>query len=318
VYLSKGLELIGASPQGVHLDDQELSLQMAIAVPFLATRGYSAPEVERAYRRAAEICDRLGRSKELFPVLRGLWNCHLVRSDLGRARQLAEQVVALAEDQGEPHRRALGRRALGSTLFYLGRFDAAAEQFSKGIAIDAATEGSDEDRAFLSLYAERAGVVCRTNLGMSLWFLGFPDQALRTVEAGFALARQLAHAHSIAYATVMVAMIRNCRREFAEAVRCADAAIEVSREHGLSQWLAMGMLHGGFALAGLGKRRRGLELIREGLSAWHAIGARIFDTQWLGYMAAVHLQSGPARPGARGPRRGGRGADHDQPDFLPG
>jgi predicted ATPase len=90
----------------------------------------------------------------------------------------------------------------------------------------------------------------------------------------------------------MVAMIRNCRREFAEAVRCADAASEVSREHGLSQWLAMGMLHGGFALAGLGKRRRGLEQIREGLSAWHAIGARLFDTQWLGYMAAVHLEAG--------------------------
>ena len=61
---------------------EELALRLAIGGPLIATKGYAAPEVERTYSRAWALCDQLGRSAELFPVLRGLWNCHFVRGEL--------------------------------------------------------------------------------------------------------------------------------------------------------------------------------------------------------------------------------------------
>jgi hypothetical protein len=88
----------------------------------MATRGYPVPEVERTYSRAWALCDQLGRSAELFPVLRGLWNYHLLRGELRQAHDLAQRLVVLAEEQGTPVHRALARRARGTALFFLGRF----------------------------------------------------------------------------------------------------------------------------------------------------------------------------------------------------
>jgi predicted ATPase len=79
-----------------------LALLLAVGGPLIATEGYAVAEVERTYGRAWALCDQLGRSAELFPVLRGLWNCYFVRGDLQRAYDLAEQLAGLAEEQGSP------------------------------------------------------------------------------------------------------------------------------------------------------------------------------------------------------------------------
>ena len=84
---------------------------MAIGGPLIASRGYATPEVERTYSRAQMLCDQLGRTSELFPVLRGLWICYFTRGELQRAHDLAGRLVALAEEEGAPLRRALARRA---------------------------------------------------------------------------------------------------------------------------------------------------------------------------------------------------------------
>jgi predicted ATPase len=100
-HLSKGLELVGTLPDAPEHLEEELALRLAIGGPLIATRSEAANEVERTYSRAWALCDQLGRSAELFPVLRGLWNCFLLRSDLQRARDLAERLVVLADEQGE-------------------------------------------------------------------------------------------------------------------------------------------------------------------------------------------------------------------------
>ena len=189
---------------------------MAIGGPLLATHGYPAPEVERTYSRAWALCDQLDRSAELFPVLRGLWHCYLLRGELERVYGLAERLVGLAEQEGAPLRRALARRVRGATLFYLGRFADAMVALDEGVAIDDAV-AAWEDRAHLLLYPERAGVVCRLFSAWALWFLGFPDHAMERLEAGLALSQRLAHVQSLAVAQNFAALLHNLRREFAAA-----------------------------------------------------------------------------------------------------
>ena len=263
-HLSKGLELLGTLPDAPEHLDEELALRLAIGGPLIATKGYAAPEVERTYSRAWALCDQLGRSAELFPVLRGLWNCHLVRGELQRAHDLAERLVGLAEEQGAPLRRALARRARGTTLFFLGRFADATAALDEGIAIDDAV-AAWEDPADLLLYTERAGVVCRLYSAWALWFLGFPDRALERVEAGLALGQRLAHANSLAFALNWAALLHNLRREFDAAQRRAEAAIEIAREHRMPQWLAQATICRGFALVGLGQQAEGIAQLRDRL-----------------------------------------------------
>ena len=39
----------------------------------MTTKGLAAPEVEQAYTRARELCQQVGETPQLFPVLLGLW-----------------------------------------------------------------------------------------------------------------------------------------------------------------------------------------------------------------------------------------------------
>ena len=48
----------------------------------------------------------------------------------------------------------------------------------------------------------------------------------------------------------------------------------------------------GFALVGLGQQAEGIAQLRTGLAAWNGTGARLLDTQWLGFIAEAHLQAG--------------------------
>ena len=291
-HLGKALELLGTLPNSREQPDDELNLQLAIGGPLLATRGYAAPEVERTYSRAWALCDRLGRPAELFAVLRGLWNCYLVRGEYRRAHDLAERLVALADEQGVPLRRALARRARGTVLFFLGRFADAAAALDEGIAIDDAVGAWEERRADLLLHTERAAVACRLYSAETLWFLGFPDGARERIEGGLALAHRLEHPNSLAFALTWAAMLHNLRREFAEAQGRAEAAMEIAGRHRMSAWLGHASVCRGFALAGLGHRTAGIAQLRAGLPAWNATGGHLLDTMWLGFLADAHLQAG--------------------------
>ena len=151
----------------------------------------------------------------------------MVRGELRRAHDLSARLVALAEEQRTPVRRALARRARGTTLVLLGRFADAEAALKEGIAIDDAV-ADWEDPAHLLLYTERAGVVCRLHSAWTFWFLGFPDRALESVEAGLALGRRLTHVPSLAFALIWAALLHNLRREFAEARGRAEAAIQIA------------------------------------------------------------------------------------------
>ena len=291
-HLSKGLELIGTLPDAPQRFDEELALRLAIGGPLMATKGYAAPEVERTYSRAWALCKQLSRSAELFPVLRGLWNCHLLRGELQQAHELSERLVQLAEEEGTPLHRALAQRALGATLYYLGRFADAAAVLDEGIAIDDAVSALDDHRADLLLHTERAGVVCRLLSGRALWFLGFPDRALERIEAGLALGQRLAHASSVAFALGFAALVHNLRREFAAARTRAEAAIAFAGEHRMPQWLAEATMFRGFALVGLGQQAEGIAQLRTGLAAWNGTGAHLLDSQWLGFIAEAHFRMG--------------------------
>jgi hypothetical protein len=50
------------------------------------------------------LCEQLGRSNELLPVLRGLWNYHQGRGELQQVYDLAERLVMLPDEQEAPLR----------------------------------------------------------------------------------------------------------------------------------------------------------------------------------------------------------------------
>jgi len=65
-HLTKGLELLKTLPDTPERAQQELTLQIALGAPLIATKGYAAPEVEKVYARARELCRQVGETPQLF------------------------------------------------------------------------------------------------------------------------------------------------------------------------------------------------------------------------------------------------------------
>ena len=60
-------------------------------------KGYAAPEVERVYTRARELCRAVGRDSSALPGAVGTVGFYIVRAELKTARELAEQLLSLAQ-----------------------------------------------------------------------------------------------------------------------------------------------------------------------------------------------------------------------------
>ena len=53
-------------------------------------------------------------------------------------------------------------------------------------------------------------MICRAYAGVTLWWLGYPDQALQRSQEALTLVRELAHPFSLAYAQFFAACSISC------------------------------------------------------------------------------------------------------------
>ena len=89
-------------PETPERTQQELDLQMTLALALTAIEGHAAQEMEEAYARAHALCQQLGNPPEVFPVLFGLWRFYNVRAAFKTLDELAHQCLSLAQQQQDP------------------------------------------------------------------------------------------------------------------------------------------------------------------------------------------------------------------------
>ena len=96
-HLKKGLELLRALGDTAERAQHEVALQLTLAVPLIAAKSWSAPEVGDAYMRARELFEQVGDAVQLSHALYGLWSFHIVRAECGKARELGERLLSIAQ-----------------------------------------------------------------------------------------------------------------------------------------------------------------------------------------------------------------------------
>jgi predicted ATPase len=101
-HLTRGLALIQDLPQSEDRLRLEVQLHTAIGVTMMATKGWGAPEVLQAYSAAKILCERLGDPNQLFTVLRGEGQYHMISGNLRAADELARECMQLAENAADP------------------------------------------------------------------------------------------------------------------------------------------------------------------------------------------------------------------------
>src|SRR6476661_9840379 len=98
----RGLKALEGLPEDAARMQTELGLQLTLGLSLRSIQGWAAPEVEKPYVRARQICQQLGNPPELLPVLWGLTLFHAIRGDLRVFETLAEQLLAQANETGDP------------------------------------------------------------------------------------------------------------------------------------------------------------------------------------------------------------------------
>jgi class 3 adenylate cyclase/predicted ATPase len=292
-HLTTALELLKMLPDTRERSQQELALQITLGAPLIATKGFAAPEVGKAYTRARELCQQVGEPSQLFPVLHGLWNFYVTGGELKAARELGEQLLSFAQRSQDSTLLLEAHRALGETSFWRGEFASAHEYTEQGIALYDARQ----HRSLAFLYAEDPGVVCRVFAAYVLWHLGYPNQALKRIHEALTLAQGLSHPHSLAVALGSVAWIHQFRREGQLTQQQAEATVALSAEQGFPFWLAFGTTMQGWALVEQGRIEEGIAQICQGMTASQATGAELFRPFFLALLAEAYGKAGQAEEG---------------------
>src|SRR5262249_21195668 len=78
-HFTLGIELLKTLPETPEHTQQALALHIALGAALLMTKGQAAPEVEHTYIQARMLCQRIGETPELVPVLFGLWRFYIAR-----------------------------------------------------------------------------------------------------------------------------------------------------------------------------------------------------------------------------------------------
>ena len=304
-HFTTGIELLKTLPETPERTQQALTLHIALGAALQMTKGHAAPEVEHAYTQAHALCQQVGETPELVPVLFGLWRFYNARPQLHTARELGETLLRLAQRAHDPALAVLAHYALGVTWFWLGALPAARQHLEEGIA----RYTPDQRRAPVFRMGQDPGVGCRAYAARTLWLLGYPEQALARLHEALALAHELSHPYSLAWARCWAAMVSQFRRDVPAVHEHAEAAVALSTEQGFPLWAAMGTILRGWALAMQGQGEEGMAQVRQGIAAWRATGAALFVPYLCTVLAEVCCPPGPhgrRPPGAgRGPHPGG-------------
>jgi class 3 adenylate cyclase/predicted ATPase len=292
-HLTKGLEVLKSQPETSARDQQELVLQTTIGVPLIAVKGMAAPEVERAYARAGQLCLQVGEAPQLFPALFGLWWFYEVKPDLRAAYELARQLLNLTEGADDSGHLIQAHRAMGHTLFWRGEFASARAHLEQAIAL----YDPQQHSSLAFTYGEQAGLPSRAFAAHALWYLGYPDQALEAMHRALSIAAELKHPWTVVMINVFAAWLHAYRREFHLVRQPGETALRLASEQQLAFFVGHARILDAWARVRQGEGEQAIADIRSGIDAYRATGAELESSYWFALLADACATVGAVEEG---------------------
>src|SRR6202007_1706684 len=140
--LTRALDQIATLPGTAALRHEQIKLQVALITPLMHVKGYAAAEPKAAAEQARlliEQAEALGEPFEdsllLFSVLYAFWVANFVAFNGDVCRDLAAQLLALAEKQRATVPIMIGHRLIGISSLFTGDIAAARAHLDQAIAL---------------------------------------------------------------------------------------------------------------------------------------------------------------------------------------
>jgi len=255
----------------------------------LVTKGYAAPDFERHLIRRQALAERLGDAGELFYSL--VWASVLssFRLELGRAREIGENLVRVADQVADRGMRLNAHGSLANVLWLMGDFIGSRAHSEKCIGLfDRDQHPGSAEEHFVA--------ACRFYAPLCIANLGFPDEALRQSLESLTWEQRRVQPLPMAFALNCVATLFLWRANGAQALKYSESMLALTAEHGLSNLHSFAQILHGQTLARLGRTDEAIAEIKDATAAFEATGAMV--PGWL--YAALGLAYQAARQPAEG------------------
>ena len=232
----------------------------------------AAPEVEHAYTQARALCQQVGETPELVPVLFGLWRFYIARSQLHTARELGNTLLRLAQHAHDPALAVIAHYALGVDVVLAWRVAGCPPAprgrhrplHARPAPCPGVPHGPRSGGWLPSLC--RADPLVTGVPGIKPWPASTRPWRWRT-SCRIPLVWRVRG--------VVAAFVAQLRRDVPAVHEQAEAAVALATEQGFPLWAAWGTSLRGWALAMQGQGEEGMAQVRQGIAAERATGAAL-------------------------------------------
>lgn len=291
--ITRALDLLPPRLEALAGAHQELTLRLALGRSLMLHKGYAASEVEQVYSQALALCHAETPSQLRFSVLSGLTTFWIARGEFVRARELAEQCLALVCQMTSPPRQLQIQTLLGMICLYLGEPLRAQRYLEPGITLYE-THSTQSD---LAAVGAESLVSCLAYTAVACWALGYPAQAGKRSAEALALARRYGRPSSLAPALHVACWVHRDRREVEATGMQVDTLTTLCRDYEIPFWLAWGQTSQGWVLSEQGEVAEGIRLVEDSLAMLQAAGATGGLSDTLALLAEAYGKLGQLETG---------------------
>jgi DNA-binding winged helix-turn-helix (wHTH) protein/tetratricopeptide (TPR) repeat protein len=288
-HFRRALALLPQLPDADERASLELDLCIALGGQLLASSGWGAPEAERMYARAQELCSVRIAGQESFTALWGLWMYRWGRAELRDACQLGEQLESVAAETADSTLQLQAHHASWATALSRGELVACSKHATAGARLyDTGKHGMLAAR-----FGNHDPGCCALHFhAMAQALRGEAAHARRDCARAVALTEEIAHPFSNAIALFFAAAIHQMLRDVTAAEEFAARAVKVGREHGFALLQAWAAVPLGWSAVERSPGAAGCEHIREAIDRARATGTEQFQTYLHAVLAEACMTAG--------------------------
>jgi class 3 adenylate cyclase/predicted ATPase len=286
-HLRRGLQMLMTLPNSTQKDEQELDFQLALGTPLAAQHGYGNPLVGAARDRAIALCEKLGDTQRLLPSLYGQYAYCIASGSIPKALEYSKRCQSLAAHTGDRLARLIAHRAMGVSLLEMGEFEAARVQLEEILAIDKI----QMDQSLPALYVTDPHASGLAYLALTLWALGYPDQAVAARQKAIKHALDANHANTSGVVSIYAGAQLSLLLGEMENAKSYVQNLSAQLGSRVPRWaISCGQILSGWAIGCAEQPDQGLALIKQGIRAAEQ-QVRFHSTHYYSLLAISHARA---------------------------
>ena len=258
--LQRGLAALTRVPTSPANLSLRLQMSALLGPALIGLRGPMAAETQELYAAALELCEATPEEDSHFPIRFGWWrlspdfHTHIIR---------AESLLERAVQRADPGVLLQAHHCSWASNLNTGRFDRCCEHIESGLAI----YHSADYRHHARLYGNHDAKACAHGILSQLrWMQGRFKSALSEEAQALAWANEIGHLGSRVHTLDLTLLHRVYRRDLPEVLERAGELLSFTREHGIADHGAAGLVFQGWVIALKENAAAGLKLLEEGFA----------------------------------------------------